>query len=66
MDAIDQVLSRKLPNELVELVRENEPRALMTMREAKAYRVELMKERGSQNEKVNAAFNDGEIMLCEH
>jgi hypothetical protein len=39
---------------------------LMTMEEAKAYRVELMEERGLKSEKSNAAFQVGNFGLCEH
>jgi hypothetical protein len=39
---------------------------LMTMDEAKAYRVELMEERGLKSEENNAAFQMGNFGLCEH
>lgn len=39
---------------------------LMTMEEAKAYRVELMEERGLKSEKNNAVFQIGNFCLCEH
>lgn len=38
----------------------------ITMEEAKAYRVELMAERGLQSQKNNNAFETGEFNLCEH
>jgi hypothetical protein len=38
----------------------------ITMEEAKAYRVELMKERGLKSEESNAAFEMGHFHLCEH
>ncbi|OOQ82767.1 hypothetical protein PEBR_37508 [Penicillium brasilianum] len=38
----------------------------ITMEEAKAYRVELMAERGLQSQKNNDAFQTGEFCLCEH
>lgn len=39
---------------------------LMTMEEVKAYRVELMEERGLKTEENNAAFQMGNFGLCEH
>ena len=39
---------------------------LMTMEEAKAYRVELMEERGLKSEENNVAFQMGNFGLCEH
>jgi hypothetical protein len=39
---------------------------LMTMEEAKAYRVELMEERGLKSENNNAVFQIGNFCLCEH
>ncbi|KAL4866602.1 hypothetical protein BDV12DRAFT_172555 [Aspergillus spectabilis] len=38
----------------------------MTMEEAKAYRLELMKERGLRSEKQNSAYEEGAFCLCEH
>lgn len=38
----------------------------MTMEEAKAYRVELMEERGLKSEKSNVAYQMGSFSLCEH
>ncbi|OKP10975.1 hypothetical protein PENSUB_3579 [Penicillium subrubescens] len=38
----------------------------ITMEEAKAYRVELMKERGLKAEESNALFEMGHFHLCEH
>jgi hypothetical protein len=38
----------------------------ITMEEAKAYRFELMAERGLQSQKSNDAFQMGEFCLCEH
>lgn len=39
---------------------------LMTTEEAKAYRVELMEERGLKSENNNAVFQIGDFCLCEH
>lgn len=38
----------------------------ITMEEAKAYRVELMKERGLKSEESNVAYQMGHFSLCEH
>lgn len=38
----------------------------ITMEEAKAYRVELMAERGLKSEESNTAFQMGHFSLCEH
>jgi hypothetical protein len=38
----------------------------ITMEEAKAYRIELMAERGLQSEKSNVAYQMGHFHLCEH
>lgn len=38
----------------------------ITMEEAKAYRVELMAERGLKSEESNLAFQMGHFSLCEH
>ncbi|OJK04301.1 hypothetical protein ASPACDRAFT_73958 [Aspergillus aculeatus ATCC 16872] len=39
---------------------------LMTMEEAKAYRLELMEERSVFQDKQNGAFETGSFSLCEH
>lgn len=38
----------------------------MTMEEAKAYRLELMKERGLRAEQYNTSYEEGSFGLCEH
>ncbi|KAL3461167.1 hypothetical protein BJX64DRAFT_289546 [Aspergillus heterothallicus] len=38
----------------------------MSMEEAKAYRLELMKERGLKSDQANTEFQEGEFSLCEH
>ncbi|KAL4884947.1 hypothetical protein BJY04DRAFT_214830 [Aspergillus karnatakaensis] len=40
--------------------------ATMTMEEAKAYRLELMEERGLRAEQQNVAYEEGAFGLCEH
>lgn len=66
MDLVDQVLSRRLPPELQDMVRKDVPRPFMTMQEAKEYRLELMEERGAKSELANEMFKEGEFSLCEH
>ena len=63
-NAVSQALSR-LPRELRDIVQSDlEP--LMTMKEAKEYRLELMKERGLKSERHNETFETGDFSLCEH
>jgi hypothetical protein len=38
----------------------------MSTEEAKAYRLELMEERGMKSEHINYDFQQGEFRLCEH
>jgi hypothetical protein len=38
----------------------------MSMDEAKAYRLELMEERGMKSDQINYDFQQGEFCLCEH
>ncbi|KAJ0421278.1 hypothetical protein BJY00DRAFT_300939 [Aspergillus carlsbadensis] len=38
----------------------------MSMEEAKAYRLELMEERGIKSERANEGFQTGNFSLCEH
>lgn len=66
MDLIDQMLSRRLPRELQDIVRRDVPRPFMTMLEAKEYRLELMEERSAKSELANEMFKEGEFSLCEH
>lgn len=47
-------------------VTEGEIVSSITMDEAKAYRVELMKERGLKSEESNVAYQMGHFHLCEH
>ncbi|CAG8379067.1 unnamed protein product [Penicillium salamii] len=61
---VDQVLSQ-LPLELQNMV-ESDINPLMTMEEAKEYRLELMKERGLKSEENNSNFEAGNFSLCEH
>ena len=41
-------------------------RSAMSVEEAKAYRLELMKERGLTSAKQNMEFQEGSFCLCEH
>lgn len=66
LDLVDQVLSRRLPPELQDMVRKDVPRPFITMQEAKEYRLELMEERGAKSELANEMFKEGEFSLCEH
>ncbi|CAI7576606.1 unnamed protein product [Penicillium glandicola] len=61
---MDQVLS-KLPVELQNIVH-GDIDPLMTMDEAKAHRLELMKERGLKSKRHNEKFEVGSFNLCEH
>lgn len=63
-EAVGQVLSR-LPRELQDIV-QSDTTPLMTMQEAKDYRLELMKERGLSSEKANELFETGDFNLYEH
>lgn len=63
-NAVDQVLSR-LPMELQDFVKSDLEHAL-TMKEAKEYRLELMKERGLHSKRNNEQFERGDFSLCEH
>lgn len=63
-NAVDQVLSR-LPRELQDFVQSDLDHSL-TMKEAKEYRLELMKERGLHSKRNNRQFERGDFSLCEH
>jgi hypothetical protein len=63
-NAVDQALS-KLPRELQDIV-QNEMESLLSMEEAKGYRLELMKERGLKSEENNDRFEMVDFNLCEH
>lgn len=63
---IDELLGRRLPVELQEMVRKDLPKSVMTLDEAKEYRLELMEERSIKTRKQNEGFISGEFSLCEH
>jgi hypothetical protein len=62
--AVGQALSQ-LPRELQDIV-QNDLEPLMSLEEAKKYRLELMKERGLSSERNNVNFETGDFSLCEH
>ncbi|KAJ5203771.1 uncharacterized protein N7498_004650 [Penicillium cinerascens] len=63
---IDELLGTRLPVELREMVRKDLPKSVMTLDEAKEYRLELMEERSIQTREQNEGFISGEFSLCEH
>lgn len=63
---IDELLGTRLPVELQQMVRKDLPKSVMTLDEAKEYRLELMKERSIQTREQNEGFISGEFSLCEH
>ncbi|KAJ5141692.1 hypothetical protein N7476_004450 [Penicillium atrosanguineum] len=63
---IDGLLGERLPAELQEIVRQDLPMPVMSLEEAKKYRLELMKERSVKSEDHNQGFTRGEFSLCEH
>ncbi|PYI01645.1 hypothetical protein BO78DRAFT_401189 [Aspergillus sclerotiicarbonarius CBS 121057] len=65
-EAVQQVLSDRLPAELQAMVSKDIPEAGMTLEAAKAYRLELMEERRSKQDAQNATFETGDFGLCEH
>lgn len=64
----DQNAGRKLPAEIMEMVRNNEiiPQGLMTAEEASDYRDELMKVRSRFQETSKSGWERVEYSFCEH
>lgn len=65
-DVIDELLGERLPVELQEMVRKDLPKSVMSLEEAKEYRLELMEERRWKAQEQNVGFIGGEFSLCEH
>lgn len=65
-DVIDGLLGERLPVELQEMVRKDLPKSVMSLEEAKEYRLELMEERRWKAQEQNVGFIGGEFSLCEH
>jgi hypothetical protein len=65
-DLVDGLLGERLPVELQEMVRKDLPKSVMSLEEAKEYRLELMEERKWKAQEQNVAFTGGEFSLCEH
>ncbi|KAJ5787524.1 hypothetical protein N7457_002514 [Penicillium paradoxum] len=63
---IGGLLSRNLPVELQEMVRDGLDSPLMSLDEAKAHRLKLMEERSIQSKENNETFEMGDFSLCEH
>ncbi|OBT62576.1 hypothetical protein VE03_07359 [Pseudogymnoascus sp. 23342-1-I1] len=63
-----QTASRKLPAEIMEMVRKNgvAPQGLMTAEEARHHREELMKVRSRFHEKADEVWEGAEYFFCEH
>lgn len=64
----NQNAGRKLPAEIMEMVRKNEiiPEGLITAEEASDYRDELMKVRSRFHEKSKSGWEGVEYFFCEH
>ncbi|KAE8153445.1 hypothetical protein BDV25DRAFT_168899 [Aspergillus avenaceus] len=65
-ELVDEVLSRKLPQELYDMVCDDALEPLITVDEAKEYRRQLMEERSVKMSEQNQAFEIGSFSLCEH
>jgi hypothetical protein len=63
-----QTAGRKLPTEVIEMVRNNDimPQGLMTAEEARYHREELMKVRSRFHETAEASWEEVEYFFCEH
>lgn len=63
-----QTAGRKLPTEVMEMVRKNDimPQGLMTAEEARHHREELMKVRSRFHEKAEVGWEQVEYFFCEH
>ncbi|KFY99960.1 hypothetical protein V500_01229 [Pseudogymnoascus sp. VKM F-4518 (FW-2643)] len=63
-----QAAGRKLPTEIMEMVRKNGivPEGLLTAEEARHHREELMKVRSRFHEEANMEWEDIEYFFCEH
>ncbi|KAL2827946.1 hypothetical protein BDW59DRAFT_159904 [Aspergillus cavernicola] len=65
--AVHDVLGRRLPVELQDMVHKNNSGFTpMTLDEAKKYRLEIMDERSVTSEQGNHLFEQGGFSLCEH
>ncbi|ELR01865.1 hypothetical protein VC83_06311 [Pseudogymnoascus destructans] len=64
----EQMRGRKLPTEIFEMVKKNgvPTRGLMTPKEARYHREELMKERSRFHERAEKGWENVEYFFCEH
>lgn len=64
----EQIPGRKLPTEVFEMVKKNgvPTRGLMTTKEARYHREELMKERSRFHERAEKGWESVEYFFCEH
>ncbi|KAJ5097265.1 hypothetical protein N7456_007986 [Penicillium angulare] len=66
-ELVQGVLSEKLPLELQQMIsKEGISHQMMSLKEAKKFREELMEERSIHGPAQNAAFETGRFSLCEH
>ncbi|KAE8351302.1 hypothetical protein BDV28DRAFT_22290 [Aspergillus coremiiformis] len=65
-ELISEMLSRRLPVELKEMVSEDISYPAISMKQAKEYRLELMEERSARTSEQNDKFEMGNFSLCEH
>ncbi|GFF34443.1 hypothetical protein IFM46972_04225 [Aspergillus udagawae] len=64
--SVDDVLGKRLPVELQNMVHKTVDFTPMTMDEAKEYRLKLMDERSLKSTQTNRVFETGSFSLCEH
>ncbi|OGM49977.1 hypothetical protein ABOM_001243 [Aspergillus bombycis] len=65
-ELVTEMLSRRLPVEIKEMVSEDILYPSVTLEEAKEYRKELMQERSATASEQNQKFETGDFSLCEH
>ncbi|KAB8235263.1 DUF4246 domain-containing protein [Aspergillus alliaceus] len=65
-ELVTEMLARRLPLELQEMVSEDISYPSISMKEAKEYREQLMEERSARTSEQNHKFEMGSFSLCEH
>ncbi|KAJ5578198.1 uncharacterized protein N7459_007162 [Penicillium hispanicum] len=65
-ELVQGMLAERLPVELQQMVGEKVSDPLISMDEAKRFRLELMEERSAKSEAQNESFQTGDFSLCEH